>query len=50
MATLAVLKFETADGAQKPLDVINDLSKQHLINLHDTVIVTLSEGKLLFWN
>jgi uncharacterized membrane protein len=45
MATLTVLRFETADGAQKALDVIKDLSKQHLINLHDAAIVTWPEGK-----
>lgn len=45
MATLTVLKFETADGAEKALDVVKDLSKQHLINLHDAAIVTWPEGK-----
>ena len=45
MATLTVLKFETADGAAKALDVIKDLSKQKLINLHDAAIVTWPEGK-----
>ncbi len=39
MATLTVLKFETADGAAKALDLIKDLSEQHLINLHDAAIV-----------
>lgn len=45
MATLTVLKFETADGAAKALDLIKDLSEQHLINLHDAAIVTWPEGK-----
>ena len=45
MATLTVLKFETVDGAAKALDVIKDLSKQKLINLHDAAIVTWPEGK-----
>jgi uncharacterized membrane protein len=45
MATLTVLKFETADGAEKALEVVKDLSKQHLINLHDAAIVTWPEGK-----
>jgi uncharacterized membrane protein len=45
MATLTVLKFETADGAAKALDVIKDLNKQKLINLHDAAIVTWPEGK-----
>ncbi len=45
MATLTVLKFETADGAEKALHVVQDLSKQNLINLHDAAIVTWPEGK-----
>ncbi|HET8685117.1 MAG TPA: DUF1269 domain-containing protein [Methanosarcina sp.] len=45
MATLTVLKFETADGAEKALRVVKDLSKQNLINLHDAAIVTWPEGK-----
>ncbi len=45
MATLTVLKFETADGAEKALHVVQDLSKQSLINLHDAAIVTWPEGK-----
>lgn len=45
MATLTVLKFETADGAEKVLEVVKDLSKQHLITLHDAAIVTWPEGK-----
>jgi len=45
MATLTVLKFETADGAEKALEVVKDLGKQHLINLHDAAIVTWPEGK-----
>jgi uncharacterized membrane protein len=45
MATLTVLKFETSDGAEKALEVVKDLSKQHLINLHDAAIVTWPEGK-----
>ncbi|MDP4197652.1 MAG: DUF1269 domain-containing protein [Bacteroidota bacterium] len=45
METLTVLKFETADGAEKALRVVQDLSKQNLINLHDAAIVTWPEGK-----
>jgi len=45
MATLTVLKFETADGAEKALEVVKDLNKQHLINLHDAAIVKWPEGK-----
>jgi uncharacterized membrane protein len=45
MATLTVLKFQDADGAEKALRVIQDLSKQELIKLHDAAIVTWPEGK-----
>ncbi|AKB50918.1 putative membrane protein [Methanosarcina barkeri str. Wiesmoor] len=45
MATLTVLKFDAADGAQKALHVVEDLSKRQLINLHDAAIVTWPEGK-----
>ena len=45
MATLAVLKFSTADGAAQSLDRVKSLSKQNLINLHDAAIVTWPEGK-----
>jgi uncharacterized membrane protein len=45
MTTLTVLKFETADGAEKALHVVQDLNKQNLINLHDAAIVTWPEGK-----
>jgi uncharacterized membrane protein len=45
MATLTVLKFDTSNGAERALDVVKDLSKQNLINLHDAAIVTWPEGK-----
>jgi uncharacterized membrane protein len=45
MATISVLKFSTADGAQQALGMVESLSKQHLINLHDAAIVTWPEGK-----
>ncbi|MGA9187989.1 MAG: DUF1269 domain-containing protein [Methanosarcina sp.] len=45
MATLTVLKFENALGAENALDVIEDLSKKNLINLHDAAVVTWPEGK-----
>ncbi len=44
MTTLTVLKFQTADGAEKALDVIKSLSKQQLITLKDAAIVTWAEG------
>ena len=45
MTTLTVLKFETADGAEKALHVVEDLSKRQLITLHDAAIVSWPEGK-----
>lgn len=45
MATLTVLKFETSDGANKALQVIEDLSKQKLITVHDAAIVTWPQDK-----
>ncbi|HMR67548.1 MAG TPA: DUF1269 domain-containing protein [Anaerolineae bacterium] len=45
MAALTVLKFDTADGAQKGLELIKDLRQQRLINLHDAAIVTWPAGK-----
>jgi len=45
MAALTVLKFGSADGADKALDTVKSLSKQHLINLQDAAIVTWPEGK-----
>jgi len=44
MTTLTVLKFQTADGAGKALDVIKSLGKQHLITLKDAAIVTWPKG------
>ena len=45
MATISVLKFETATGAGEALDMVKGLSKQRLINLQDAAIVTWPEGK-----
>jgi uncharacterized membrane protein len=44
MATLTVLKFDTANGAEDALEVIEGLSKKQLINLHDAAIVTWPMG------
>jgi len=44
-ATLTVLKFDTADGAERALDTIKNLTKQQLISLHDAAIVTWPHGK-----
>jgi uncharacterized membrane protein len=45
MAALTVLKFETADGAERALDIVKGLTKQQLITLHDAAIVTWPSGK-----
>jgi uncharacterized membrane protein len=45
MATLAVLKFDTADGAEQTLRVIESLGKQELVTLQDAAIVTWPQGK-----
>ncbi|MCB0162810.1 MAG: DUF1269 domain-containing protein [Anaerolineae bacterium] len=45
MATLTVLKFETAGGADTMLETLKALSKQELIKIHDAAIVTWPEGK-----
>ena len=45
MATLSVLKFKTAGGAEQTLDIIKSLSKQQLITLQDAAIVTWPTGK-----
>ena len=45
MATLSVLKFPTASGAESALDKIKSLQKQQVITLEDAAIVTWPEGK-----
>ncbi len=45
MATLSVLKFPTADGAQKMESTLLALQKQHLIEVQDAAIVTWPQGK-----
>lgn len=45
MATVTVLKFPTADGAQKALESVQNLQKQHLIALHDAAIVSWPKGE-----
>jgi uncharacterized membrane protein len=45
MATLSVLKFSTADGAQQMENTLLDLQKQHLIEVQDAAIVTWPQGK-----
>jgi uncharacterized membrane protein len=45
MATLSVLKFPTADGAQQMEGTLLELHKQHLIEVQDAAIVTWPQGK-----
>ena len=45
MATLTVLKFEDANGAERMLDKIKSLQKMQLITLQDAAIVTWPEGR-----
>lgn len=44
MAVLTVFKFETPDGADQALALVQDLQKQNLITLQDAAIVTWPEG------
>jgi len=44
MATLTVLKFDNADGAEKGLTLLGDLQKQALIKVHDAAIVSWPKG------
>ena len=44
MATVTVLKFSSADGANKALSAVQDLQKSQLIKLHDAAIVTWPKG------
>ena len=45
MATLTVLKFPTASGADEMLSVLEGLQKQQLITIQDAAIVTWATGK-----
>jgi uncharacterized membrane protein len=45
MATLSVLKFDTADGAKQMENTLLGLQKQQLITIHDAAIVTWPQGK-----
>jgi len=45
MATVTVLKFPTADGANDTIKWIQDLQRQHLIRVHDAAIVSWPVGK-----
>ena len=45
MATITTFKFDTADGADKMLDLVKGLSKQQLITLEDAATVSWPVGK-----
>ncbi len=45
MATLTVLKFPTADGAERTLGIIRDLQSKQYITLHDAAIVSWPADK-----
>ena len=45
MATVTVLKFATAEGANNALSQVQDLQKQQLIKLHNAAIVSWPAGK-----
>jgi uncharacterized membrane protein len=45
MTTLTAYKFDTPDGAGKMLALVQDLSKQELIEVEDAATVTWPEGK-----
>jgi uncharacterized membrane protein len=42
--TLTVWKFATPDGAQQALTRINELTKQHLLEVQDAAVVSWPEG------
>jgi uncharacterized membrane protein len=44
MATLSVLKFHTADGAQKMESTLLELQKQRIIVVQDAALVTWPQG------
>lgn len=45
MTTITGYKFDTAEGAGKMLNLVQDLTKQQLITLEDAAIVTWPEDK-----
>ncbi len=45
MATLTVWKFDTPTGAEQATKVLDDLSRQNLITIHDAATVSWPEGK-----
>jgi uncharacterized membrane protein len=45
MATITAFEFDTPDGAQQMLDLVQDLAKQQLITVQDAAIVTWPQGR-----
>ena len=45
MATITGFKFDTPDGADKMVELVQDLAKQQLIVLQDAATVIWAEGK-----
>ena len=45
MRSLVVMKFHSADGAEKALTTLGQLAKEHVIEIADAAIVTWPEGK-----
>ena len=45
MATLTAIKFETPDGAEQGLQLMQNLQKQNLIQVVDAATVSWPEGK-----
>ena len=45
MATVTVLRFTTATGADETLDLVRELQKQNKITLHDAAIVSWPAGQ-----
>ena len=45
MTNLTVWKFNTVDGAEKAIEKLTDLQKQHLIEIQDAAIVYWEPGR-----
>jgi uncharacterized membrane protein len=44
MATLTAIKFDTPDGAEQAYNLLKDLERQQLIQVHDAAIVSWPSG------
>jgi uncharacterized membrane protein len=44
MATLTVFQFQTEDGAEQAVELLEKLQKQQLIQVHDAAIITWPAG------